>query len=112
MITALTAFPTSPPSQLGGTTVAFQSGQSMVVSFFKITAGGTTDVVLIAWSPGHQQWFQYPVDKVSLDLVFTPTGVQRYVLPHTSTGLYCTYYVLPAYMGGTPTILVDTVLGD
>lgn len=112
MITALTTFPTSPPVQLGGTTDAFRSGQSMSVSFFRMTAGGTTDVVLLAWSPGHQKWFQYPVDKVSLDLVFGPTAIQRYVLPHTSNGLYCTYYNLPAYMGGTPTVLVDTVLGD
>jgi len=112
MITAYTVFPTSPPQQLGGTTEAFATGQSMVVSFMTMTAGGSTDVVLIAWSPGHQKWFIYPVDKVSLDLVFGPNAIQRYVLPHGPNGLFCSYYNLPAYMGGTPTVLVDTVLGD
>lgn len=106
MINALATLPTSPPEQLGGTTPAILTGQSMVIAFMR-TDTLTTDVSLIAWAPELKQWMVYPVDPVTLTGA-GGTGVQRYVFPHTSSGLYFTFLKSVA---GTA-VFVDVVLGN
>lgn len=107
MITALGSLPTSPPAQLGGTTPAVLTGQSMVVAFM-VTSDATADVVCIAWSPGLKLWITYPVDPLTLT---GPggTGIQRYVFPRTSNGLYFTFL---QNNSSNTAVTVDVVLGD
>lgn len=91
MITAYNAKPTSPPTQLGGTTVAFNCGSGMLAAIMK-TTGATASCALLVWSKEHSSWVLWPVDPRALDpAVDDGLAIQRYVMPKGSDGIYCTY---------------------
>ena len=91
MITAYLAKPTSPPTQLGGTTSAVKCGSGMLTAIMK-TTGATASCAALVWSVEHQSWALWPVDPRALDpAVDGGFAIQRYVMPRGAEGIYCTY---------------------
>ena len=73
-----------------------------------VTSDDDVGVTCIAWSPGLQLWMTYPVDPLTLTGA-GGTGIQRYVFPRTSNGLYFTFL---QNNSSNTAVTVDVVLGD